>query len=228
MLPIHADPPSIAGPSLSAHPRPMAKQTRPFILEIKSSRRTSSKPAGQTRSIWGSFASDLKQNLAQEDQPAASVAASGRCAEPFDLDQPAAAERNEATILPPESQFLEKWAAKKAEKPKAGASDDVATFLARIERQKTLLAEFEADPAGFTSWRSAWFRRVTGGFGVSIGYDLIDAGGGLRYIVVDTLHDVAVFLDDLAQHAQTDMNFQRALRESRLQRARRNVSAQHE
>ena len=202
----------------------MAKQTKPFILEIKSSRRTRGRPADQVRSIWGTFASDLKQNLAEEEAPAVSMAATGEGPEPLDLDRPAATARNEATILPPESHFIEKWAAKKAEKPKAGATDIVATFLKRIERQKELLAQFEADPAGFTSWRSAWFSKVTGGFGVSIGYDLIDAGGGLRYIVVDTLHDVSAFLDDLAEHAQTDMNFQRALRENRVQRAKRRLA----
>lgn len=201
----------------------MAKQTKPFILEIKSSRRTKARPGDQVRSIWGAFASDLKQNLAEEEAPAASMTATGLVPAPSDLDQPAAAERNEA-ILPPESQFLAKWAAKKAEKPKAGAKDIVATFLQRVERQKKLLAEFEADPAGFASWRSAWFSKVTGGFGVGIGYDLIDAGGGLRYIVVDTLHDVSAFLDDLAEHAQTDMNFQRALRENRVQRAKRRLA----
>lgn len=203
----------------------MAKQTKPFVLEIKSSRRTSSTPAGQTRSIWGSFASDLKEKLAQEEQPVASAPASGHSLDPLDLDQTAAAEHNEATTLPSESQFIEKWAARKAEKPKAGAVDVIATFLARIERQKTLLAEFEADPAGFTSWRSAWFRKVPGGYGVGIGHDLIDAGGGLRYIVVETVHGISDFLDDLCHHAQTDMAFQRALKENRLQRASRRVGA---
>jgi hypothetical protein len=105
------------------------------------------------------------------------------------------------------------------ESRKASTKDIIATYLTRIERQKKLLAEFEADPAGFSNRRPAWFRKVTEGFCVSIGYELIDAGGGLRFIVVDTLHDVAVFLDDLAQHAQTDMSFQIALRENRLQRA---------
>ncbi|WP_240535507.1 hypothetical protein [Rhizobium freirei] len=127
--------------------------------------------------------------------------------------------------MPPKSDFIDKWAAKRAEKPKTGAADIVATFLMRIERQKTLLAEFAADPAGFTSWRSAWFRQVAGGFGIGIGYDLIDAGGGLRYIVVDTLQDVCEFLDDLGHHAQTDLKFQRALSENRLIRASRRIGA---
>ncbi|TIX87386.1 hypothetical protein BSK43_031290 [Rhizobium sp. P44RR-XXIV] len=203
----------------------MAKQTKPFVLEIKSSRRMRTRPAQQVKSIWGSFASDLKQSLAEKEEAAVSMAEHEHCTEVPDLVQAVAADHDETAISPSKSHFIEKWAAKRAEKPKAGAADMVATFLRRLERQKTLLAEFEADPSGFKSWRSAWFRKVNGGFGVSIGYDRIDAGGGLRYIVVETLRDVSEFLDDLGHHAQTDKNFQRALSESRSRRAGRRVGA---
>ncbi|WP_244510137.1 hypothetical protein [Rhizobium sp. AC27/96] len=183
------------------------------------------RPAEQAKSIWGSFASDLKQSLAENEEPAVSAPVREHCTEVSDPVQAIAANHDEVSISPPRSGFVEKWAAKRAEKPKAGAADMVATFLRRLERQKTLLAEFEADPSGFNSWRSAWFRKVNGGFGISIGYDRIDAGGGLRYIVVETLRDVSEFLDDLGHHAQTDKNFQRALSESRSRRAGRRVGA---
>ncbi|WP_245459307.1 MULTISPECIES: hypothetical protein [unclassified Rhizobium] len=142
---------------------------------------------------------------------------------PSNLVADATADRTEATSLPPKSRFVEKWVVKKAEKPKAAPGEAVAAFLGRIERQKALLAEFQADPTGFAKWRSAWFRQVIGGFGVSISYDFVDAGGGLRYVVVETIRDVAEFLGDLAQHAQTDVNFQHVLRENRLRRAARRV-----
>lgn len=204
----------------------MAKQTKPFILEIKNARRTRTRPAEPARSIWGNFASDLKQNLAEEENEAtASKAMSVNCPEPSDLEREIVAEHNEAPTSPSTPQFLEKWSAKRAERPKAGSTDIVAAFLRRIEQQKALLAEFEADPAGFASWRSAWFRKVPSGFGVSIGHDLIDAGEGLRYVVVDTLRDVSEFFDDLGHHAQTDINFQRALKENSQRRARRRDGA---
>lgn len=199
----------------------MPKQTKPFIFEIKNSRRKKAGLVEQTKSIWGAFASDLKQSLVPENEERIRSAAPAPGPVPSEL-KPAIVADGVAT-LPPTSRFLEKWAARKAEKQKAGPGDAVAAFLARIEKQKALLAEFQADPAGFKKWRSAWFRKVTGGFGVSISYDAVDAGGGLRYIVVETVRDVAEFLDDLAQHAQTDMNFQRVLKENRLRRADRRV-----
>jgi len=203
----------------------MVKQTKPFILEIKSSRRTKAPPIEQKRSIWGAFASELKQDLAEGEVSSVDKAPSEHCPEPMDVGLPAAIEHEEMQDLPPASGFIEKWAAKRAEKPKAGAADIVAAFLSRIERQRELLAEFEADPAGFTNWRSAWFRKVAGGFGVSIGHDRIDAGNGLRYIVVDSLRDVHEFLDDLGQHVQTDDKFQRALKENRKLRSDRRTGA---
>ncbi|SCB46739.1 hypothetical protein GA0061102_10552 [Rhizobium miluonense] len=181
------------------------------------------RPAAQTKSIWGTFASELRQDLAEGEEPLVAATADADCSEPSDISLTATAEGDEPATLSPKSDFIEKWAAKRAEKPKAGAADIVAPFLMRIERQKALLAEFETDPAGFASWRSAWFRKVAGGFGISIGHDLIDAGGGLRYLVVDTLRDVCEFLDDLAHHAQTDSEFQRALSENRLVRSSRRL-----
>ncbi|KAA1177302.1 hypothetical protein FP026_25605 [Rhizobium tropici] len=201
----------------------MAKQTKPFIFEIKNSRRKKTGSVEQPKSIWGAFASDLKHGLVPENEERVRSAAPAPGPVPSELKPAVLADGDDAATLPPRSRFIEKWAARKAEKPKAGPGDAVATFLARIERQKALLAEFRAHPSGFKKWRSAWFREVTGGFGVSISYDAVDAGGGLRYLVVETAQDVAEFLDDLAQHAQTDVNFQRVLKETRLQRAARRV-----
>lgn len=199
----------------------MVKQTKPFVIEIKSSRRTKAKPVESARSIWGELAADLKQTLAmeQETQPSASQLAD-RAALPTS-DSETVIDHDEATAPRPAFQFLEKWIARKAEKPKAGTQGVVEAFLARLDQQKILLAEFQSDPDGFKRWRSAWFRKVTGGFGVSVSHDLIDAGGGLRYVVVDTLDGVSQFLEDLRHHAQTDVDFQRALAVNRMQRAAR-------
>lgn len=115
--------------------------------------------------------------------------------------------------------FIEKWSARKADKPKAGARNVVETFRLRIAEQKDYLEAYERDPAGFNKWRSTWFQRVPGGFGVSIGRDAISAGQGLSYVVVETVRQVAEFLDDLAQHAEQDLGFQKALEENRARRA---------
>jgi len=115
--------------------------------------------------------------------------------------------------------FLEKWSAKKSDKPKAGTRGAVDAFRARVAEQKAYLAEFESDAAGFNKWRSTWFQRAPGGFGVTIGRDSIDAGQGLSYVVVETTTQVAEFLDDLAQHADQDVSFQKALEENRSRRA---------
>ncbi len=115
--------------------------------------------------------------------------------------------------------FLEKWSAKKSDKPKAGKRSAVDTFRARVAEQKIYLAEFESDVAGFNKWRSTWFQRAPGGFGVTIGRDSIDAGKGLNYVVVETTAQVAEFLDDLAGHADNDVSFQKALEDNRLRRA---------
>ncbi|MGG6895618.1 MULTISPECIES: hypothetical protein [Rhizobium] len=115
--------------------------------------------------------------------------------------------------------FLEKWSSKKADKPKTGMRSAIDTFRGRIAEQKAYLEEFERDAAGFNKWRSTWFQRVPGGFGVTIGRDAVNAGEGLSYIVVETVSQVAEFLDDLAQHAENDVAFQQALEENRLRRA---------
>ncbi|NTF45284.1 hypothetical protein A6U86_09985 [Rhizobium sp. AC27/96] len=114
--------------------------------------------------------------------------------------------------------FLEKWSSKKAEKPKAGARNVVDTFRARVEEQKGYLEEYERDIAGFKKWRSTWFQRVPGGFGVTVGRDSINAGAGLNYIVVESIKQVSEFLDDLAHHAEKDTGFQQALEKNRLRR----------
>jgi hypothetical protein len=54
---------------------------------------------------------------------------------------------------------------------------------------------------------------------VSIGRDAVSAGQGLSYVVVETAKEVAEFLDDLAQHAEQDLGFQKALEENRARRA---------
>ncbi|WP_349961669.1 hypothetical protein [Rhizobium sp. ZPR3] len=199
----------------------MVKQTKPFIIEIKTSRRAKAKPVESARSIWGELAADLKQTLAMEQETHASPSAQADCAERPAPDSTAVFDHDEATASQPGFQFLEKWIARKAERPRAGAQGVVETFLARLDQQKILLAEFQSDPDGFKRWRSAWFRKIAGGFGVSVSHDLIDAGGGLRYVVVDTLDGVSQFLDDLRHHAQTDRDFQRALEANRMQRAAR-------
>ncbi len=114
--------------------------------------------------------------------------------------------------------FLEKWSSKKADKPKAGARNVVDTFRARVEEQKAYLEEYARDAAGFKKWRSTWFQRVPGGFGVTVGRDSINAGQGLSYIVVETVKDVAEFLEDLAYHAEKDVGFQQALEQNRRRR----------
>jgi len=114
--------------------------------------------------------------------------------------------------------FLEKWTSKKADKPKAGARNVVDTFRARVAEQKAYLEEYERDTAGFKKWRSTWFQRVPGGYGVTVGRDSINAGRGLSYVVVDTIKDVAEFLDDLAYHAEHDVGFQQALEQNRQRR----------
>ncbi len=114
--------------------------------------------------------------------------------------------------------FLEKWTSKKADKPKAGARNVVDTFRARVAEQKAYLEEYERDAAGFKKWRSTWFQRVPGGFGVTVGRDSVNAGRGLSYVVVDTVKDVAEFLDDLAFHAENDVGFQQALEQNRQRR----------
>ncbi len=114
--------------------------------------------------------------------------------------------------------FLEKWSSKKADKPKAGARNVVDTFRARVEEQKAYLEEYARDAAGFKKWRSTWFQRVPGGYGVTVGRDSINAGQGLSYIVVETVKDVAEFLEDLAYHAEKDVGFQQALEQNRRRR----------
>ncbi|NLR97689.1 hypothetical protein HGP17_12795 [Rhizobium sp. P38BS-XIX] len=114
--------------------------------------------------------------------------------------------------------FLEKWSSKKADKPKAGARNVVDTFRARVAEQKAYLEEYERDNAGFKKWRSTWFQRVPGGFGVTVGRDSINAGSGLSYIVVESLKDVSEFLEDLAYHAENDVGFQQALEQNRRRR----------
>ncbi|WP_246703341.1 hypothetical protein [Rhizobium sp. P28RR-XV] len=115
--------------------------------------------------------------------------------------------------------FIEKWSAKKAEKPKAGTRNALEAFRLRVAQQKDYLEEYERDTAGFKKWRSTWFQRVPGGFGVSIGRDAISAGDGLSYVVVDSAKEVAEFLDDLLQHAEHDVGFQIALENNRARRA---------
>ena len=115
--------------------------------------------------------------------------------------------------------FLEKWSSKKANKPKAGTRSALDAFRGRVAEQKAYLEEFERDAAGFNKWRSTWFQRVPGGFGVTIGRDAINAGEGLSYVVVETVSQVAEFLDDLTRHADNDVAFQQALEENRLRRA---------
>lgn len=115
--------------------------------------------------------------------------------------------------------FIEKWSAKRADKPKAGARNVVETFRLRVAEQKDYLEEYERDPAGFKKWRSTWFQRVPGGFGVSIGRDAVSAGEGLSYVVVETAKQVTEFLDDLARHAEQDLGFQKVLEENRARRA---------
>ncbi|MBB3428990.1 hypothetical protein FHT85_006021 [Rhizobium sp. BK312] len=115
--------------------------------------------------------------------------------------------------------FIEKRSARKADKPKAGARSVVETFRLRVAEQKEYLEAYERDPTGFKKWRSTWFQRVPGGFGVSIGRDAVSAGQGLSYVVVETAKEVAEFLDDLAQHAEEDLGFQKALEENRARRA---------
>ncbi len=114
--------------------------------------------------------------------------------------------------------FLDKWSSKKADKPKAGARNVVDTFRARVAEQKAYLEEYERDTAGFKKWRSTWFQRVPGGFGVTVGRDSINAGHGLSYVVVEAIKDVAEFLDDLAYHAEHDTGFQQALEQNRRRR----------
>ncbi|MFS8047361.1 hypothetical protein [Rhizobium sp. BR 314] len=157
--------------------------------------------------------------------PSIQVVASEHCPAPADTDLSVAIEQDETEDLPVTSGFFEKWAGRRADKPKAGTADIVATFLARIEKQKELLSEFEVDPAGFTNWRSAWFRKVAGGFGVSIGHDRVDAGDGLRYVVVDSLREVHEFLEDLGEHVRTDEIFQRALKANHKLRSNRRTGA---
>ncbi|MGY5805063.1 hypothetical protein ACXHMN_27290 [Rhizobium sp. LEGMi12c] len=115
--------------------------------------------------------------------------------------------------------FIEKWSAKKANKPKAGTRNAIDSFRLRVAEQKNYLEEYERDAAGFKKWRSTWFQRVPGGFGVSIGRDAISAGEGLTYVVVETVKEVGEFLDDLALHAERDTGFQKALEDNRSRRA---------
>ncbi|SCB39079.1 hypothetical protein GA0061100_11860 [Rhizobium hainanense] len=117
--------------------------------------------------------------------------------------------------------FIEKWSAKKAEKPKPGARNAIETFQLRVAAQKAYLEEYERDTSGFKKWRSTWFQRVPGGFGVSVGRDAVSAGADLSYVVVETVKEVAEFLDDLAQHAERDLGFQKALEDNRSRRAAR-------
>lgn len=114
--------------------------------------------------------------------------------------------------------FLDKWSSKKADKPKAGARNVVDTFRARVAEQKAYLEEYERDSAGFKKWRSTWFQRVPGGFGVTVGRDSVNAGHGLSYVVVEAVKDVAEFLDDLTYHAENDVGFQQALEQNRQRR----------
>ncbi|TWB11970.1 hypothetical protein FBZ99_10718 [Rhizobium sp. ERR 1071] len=54
---------------------------------------------------------------------------------------------------------------------------------------------------------------------MSVGRDALSTGNGLSYVVVETVGQVAEFLDDLAQHAEHDLDFQKALEENRARRA---------
>jgi hypothetical protein len=198
----------------------MSKPTKPFIFELKVSRRKRTGAVARSKSLWDKFAPDFQQSFPAKAEESPVPTIRQPRAVPPDLKPTAVTDSGDAAALPPKSEFMKKWAARKADKPTAGSTDVVANFLARIERQKALLAEFQSDPAGFTKWRSAWFRQVAGGFGVSVTHDSVDAGG-LRYVVVDTADDVVEFLDDLAHHAQRDVNFQAVLRENRQRHAAR-------
>lgn len=115
--------------------------------------------------------------------------------------------------------FLEKWSSKKADKPKTGTKTVIETFRSRVAEQKAYLEEYESDIAGFRKWRSTWFQRIPGGFGVTVGRDAVNAGKGLSYVVVESIKDVSEFLDDLAHHAENDLSFQQALEQNRQRRA---------
>lgn len=201
----------------------MAKQTKSFIVEIKGSRTKRTKPAEQSRSIWGKFTEDLKRNLAEAQETPVSPPIKQDEREIAEAVPAAIPEHVEDMTASNRPDFVQKWSSKRAEKPKANTTDAVSAFVARIEQQKSLLSEFLVDPQAFTNWRAAWFRRVAGGFGVKISYDAIDAGGGLHYVVVDTAEEVADFFSDLAQHAQTDPAFQTALQQNRRRRAARRI-----
>jgi hypothetical protein len=47
-----------------------------------------------------------------------------------------------------------------------------------IIRSRFRKGRCERDPTGFKKWRSTWFQRGRGGFGVSIGRDAVSAGQG--------------------------------------------------
>jgi hypothetical protein len=115
--------------------------------------------------------------------------------------------------------FLDKWSAKKAEKPKAGQKSTLDTFKGKIKEQQDLLAEYEGNKPAFKKWRSTWFQPVAGGFGISVGRDALDAGSGVNYVKVGTTAEVKEFLDDLRQHAETDKAFQETLEGNRQRRA---------
>jgi hypothetical protein len=119
------------------------------------------------------------------------------------------------------AEFLKKWSEKKAVKPKVGTQDAVETFKTRVIEQKAYLAEYERDADGFRKWRSTWFQKVPGGFGVTVGRDGVDAGNGLSYVILSSTKEISDFLDDLTSHADTDISFQRALEENRLKRVAR-------
>lgn len=117
--------------------------------------------------------------------------------------------------------FIDKWSAKKAAKPRSGSKNTVEVFRGRIAEQKAYLEELEREPTQFKKWRSTWFQRLASGYGISVGRDSVNAGSGLSYVVVDSTSEISEFLDDLLHHAETDVAFQKALEENRLKRVAR-------
>ncbi|MGE6781297.1 hypothetical protein ACQKGL_02105 [Ensifer adhaerens] len=116
--------------------------------------------------------------------------------------------------------FLKKWSSFKGDAPKAGQRNENAltNFQNRVAKQVELVDKYEKNPEEFADWRSTWFQKSGLKFKVRIGRDAIDLGG-LQYVDVPDIKHVRDFLQDVAEHARTNSEFQQQIIDARDKRA---------
>ncbi|MDY8109131.1 hypothetical protein U0C82_08230 [Fulvimarina sp. 2208YS6-2-32] len=97
---------------------------------------------------------------------------------------------------------LQSLFASAATKPTPTASDPVAVFQGKIQRQLGFLRDAQAGTP--VSNRSTWFRPHGAGYTVKIGRDPLDMGNGATLFRADDLQGVRALLEAAHQLVQED------------------------